>query len=111
MVKKLFRNELVELIAQSIERYKMRGYEWTDEQFEIWWKHDRWNRSHEERYAEAEIALDEVLKVMQEPTKKMQQVVSANWGRRSWADFQEVIKASPLVHVKQNDIESLDYVE
>jgi hypothetical protein len=36
---KLF-DVLVEKAARAMERHAMRDYEWTDEQFEVWWTQD-----------------------------------------------------------------------
>ncbi|WP_313030387.1 hypothetical protein [Brucella sp.] len=37
-----------------------------------------------------------ILAALREPTPAMQLVVSANWGRRTWAEYQQVLNASPL---------------
>ena len=34
------------------------------------------------------------LECLKEPTDGMKQVVSANWGRRTWSDYQDVINAA-----------------
>ena len=34
------------------------------------------------------------IKAMREPTQEMQQVVAAQWGRRTWAQYDEVIDAA-----------------
>lgn len=34
------------------------------------------------------------IEAMREPTEKMQQVVAAQWGRRTWAQYEEVIDAA-----------------
>lgn len=44
----------------------------------------------------AEVAADTILAALQEPTPAMQLVVSANWGRRTWAEYQQVLAASAL---------------
>lgn len=40
--------------------------------------------------------LSTILAALQEPTPAMQLVVSANWGRRTWAEYQQVLAASAL---------------
>lgn len=36
----LYTNEQIEAAAKSLERIRCAPYEWTDEQFEIWWNKD-----------------------------------------------------------------------
>lgn len=40
--------------------------------------------------------LSTILTALQEPTREMQLVASKNWGLRTWAEYQEVLAASPL---------------
>lgn len=35
-----------------------------------------------------------MLECLKEPTDGMKQVVAANWGRRTWSDYQDVINAA-----------------
>jgi len=44
----------------------------------------------------AEAAAGAILAALQEPTPAMHLVVSANWGRRTWAEYQQVLAASAL---------------
>jgi len=44
----------------------------------------------------ADRILSTILAALQEPTEGMQLVVSANWGRRTWAEYQQVLAASAL---------------
>lgn len=54
-------------------------------------------QSHQAPYLDdAEAARKSFLAALQEPTPKMQLVVSANWGRRTWAEYQQVLAASAL---------------
>ncbi|WP_247997036.1 hypothetical protein [Brucella tritici] len=46
--------------------------------------------------ASAQAAISTILAALQEPTPAMQLVVSANWGRRTWAEYQQVLAASAL---------------
>ncbi len=50
----------------------------------------------ESYHADAQKACSTILAALQEPTPAMQLVVSANWGRRTWAEYQQVLNASPL---------------
>jgi hypothetical protein len=53
--------------------------------------------SHQSPYLDdAEAARKSFLAALQEPTPAMQLVVSANWGRRTWAEYQQVLNASAL---------------
>jgi len=49
-----------------------------------------WN-SNQAIYREMARAAIEAMRV---PTPAMQQVVSANWGRRTWSDYSDVIDAA-----------------
>ena len=53
---------------------------------------DTWENYH----ADAQKACSTILAALQEPTPAMQLVVSANWGRRTWAEYQQVLAASAL---------------
>ncbi|QOD65840.1 hypothetical protein HGK82_22375 [Ochrobactrum sp. MT180101] len=44
----------------------------------------------------AEELLSTILSALQEPTPAMHLVVSANWGRRTWAEYQQVLAVSAL---------------
>ncbi|KAB2728212.1 hypothetical protein [Brucella anthropi] len=46
--------------------------------------------------ASAQAVISTILAALQEPTPAMQLVVSANWGRRTWAEYQQVLAASAL---------------
>ncbi|MEN5278125.1 hypothetical protein ABE527_14380 [Brucella sp. TWI432] len=44
----------------------------------------------------ANAIISTILAALQESTPAMQLVVSKNWGRRTWAEYHQVINASPL---------------
>lgn len=45
--------EAVEIGARAIEEQTCRPYEWTPEQFDIWWTKDSRNRNHGKRREQA----------------------------------------------------------
>jgi hypothetical protein len=45
--------EAVEIVARAIEEQMYSRYEWTPEQFHIWWTKDSRNRNHGERRDQA----------------------------------------------------------
>jgi hypothetical protein len=47
----------IEVAARAIEAQICSRYEWTEEQFEIWWSKDPRNRNKDERRKQAESAL------------------------------------------------------
>lgn len=49
--------EAIEIVARAIEMQVCSRYEWTPEQFDIWWKKDPRNRNKDERRQQAESAL------------------------------------------------------
>lgn len=40
--------------------------------------------------------VDAIFEELKEPNDKMRLSVSKNWGRRTWAEYQDVLNASPL---------------
>jgi hypothetical protein len=48
----------VEAAARAIEFETCKGFEWTPEQFEIWWTKDNRNNNHEMRRNQAKMALE-----------------------------------------------------
>ncbi|MGY3582483.1 hypothetical protein ACVIGB_000592 [Bradyrhizobium sp. USDA 4341] len=50
-------DEEVEIVARAIEAEICKPYEWSAEEFEIWWTKDRRNRNHDDRRAQARAAL------------------------------------------------------
>jgi hypothetical protein len=49
--------EAIELVARAIEEQICSRYQWTPEQFDIWWTKDPRNRNKDERRQQAEHAL------------------------------------------------------
>lgn len=78
--------ELIEKVARGFARR--------------WIGADKWHVLSEEGRelyrGDARVAISTILAALQEPTPAMQLVVSANWGRRTWAEYQQVLNASPL---------------
>jgi len=62
--------------------------------FEEWNGVGRWDSIGDAERIRWDFMALAALKEMKEPTRKMVNVVSANWGRRTWAEFNEVIDAA-----------------
>lgn len=93
------REELIEKVAKSI--CTDWGYLWEGDKEDMQVIADN-EEPYDERPSKrlfklaAEGVVNTIFDALKEPTEGMQQVVSANWGRRTWADYQRVLAASPL---------------
>lgn len=47
----------VEALSRLFEQADTECYEWTDEQFEIWWERDNRNKNHQTQRARARLAI------------------------------------------------------
>lgn len=82
--------EMIERVARAIyasegNRVKPAGGEWRATTLD---DEDQEYRDLYYEYARAAI------EAMREPTVEMQRVVSANWGRRTWSEYNDVIDAA-----------------
>lgn len=93
------REELIEKVAKSI--CTDWGYLWEGDKDDMQVIADN-EEPYDERSSKrlfklaAEGVVNTIFDALKEPTRDMQQVVSANWGRRTWSEYQDVINASPL---------------